>query len=159
HNVPIMLLGNSIATAAFPRLSERLSQNRPDLFRKEFLQILRAMFWMTMPVLVISYFARGYLERIIFGAVEPNVTLIFYYLVVAILFRVIYSMLSRYFYAHKDTKTPLVVSIFPIALNIFLAFNPAKPESYGISGFALAQSISAGCEVAILSLLIIVRDF
>lgn len=157
-HVPVMLLGNSIAIAAFPRLSERLSQNRPDLFRRDFLNVLRTMIWLLMPVLVVSYFARGYLARLIFGDVAPEVSLIFGFLVVAIFFRAIYSMVSRYFYAHKDTKTPLYVSVFAIALNIFLAFNLAKPETYGISGLAIAQSIVAASEVIILSGIILIKD-
>lgn len=159
QNVPVMLLGNAIAIAAFPRLTERLSQNRPDLFRKEFLQILRAMIWMTMPVIVVGYFARGYLARLIFGDASPEVALIFGYLTAAIFFRIIYTMISRYFYAHKDTKTPLLVSIFAIGLNIFLAFNLARADAYGISGLAMAQSITAACEVTILFLVLLTRDF
>jgi len=158
QNVPIMLLGNSIAIAAFPRLTERLSQNRPDLFRKDFLNVLRGMIWVAMPVVVVSYFARGYLARLIFGDQAPQVALIFGFLAISILFRIIYSMLSRYFYAYKDTKTPLYVSIFAIGLNIFLAFNLARPDAYGIAGLAIAQSIVAACEVAILFLIIMVRD-
>lgn len=157
-NVPIMLIGNSIAIAAFPRLTERLSQNRPDLFRKEFAQILRAMIWITMPVLVVAYFARGYLARLIFGEVAPEVALIFGYLTVAILFRIIYSMLSRYFYAYKDTVTPLLVSVFAIGLNIYLAFTLARPDMYGIAGLAMAQSIVAAVEVAILGTVMVIRD-
>ena len=158
HNVPIMLLGNSVAIAAFPRLIERLSQNRPDLFRKEFLQVLRVMLWLTMPVIVVAYFCRGYLARLIFGDVAPEVSSIFGYLVLAILFRIIYSMFSRYFYAHKDTKTPLFVSIFAIALNIYLAFTLSRPSSYGVEGLAIAQSIVAMSEVAILFAVIFKRE-
>lgn len=160
-NVPTMLIGNSIATAAFPRLTERLSQNRPDLFRKDFLKILRVMIWITMPVLVVSYFGRGYLARLLFGDGAPEVALIFGYLTVAILFRIIYSIVSRYFYAQKDTWTPLIVSVFAIGLNIFLAFNLARPQDmggYGISGLALAQSLSAMSEVAILFCVMLARD-
>jgi putative peptidoglycan lipid II flippase len=159
QNVPIMLLGNSIAIAAFPRLTERLSQGRPDLFRKDFLRVLRGMIWLAMPVVVVSYFARGYLARLIFGDVSRQVALIFGYLTISILFRIIYSMLSRYFYAYKDTRTPLYVSVFAIGLNIILAFKLAHPDSYGIAGLALAQSIVAAVEVAILFLIIMVRDF
>lgn len=157
-NVPIMLLGHSIATAAFPRLTERLSQNRPDLFRKDFRNIIRLMIWMIVPVVVVSYFARGYLARLIFGDVAPEVALIFGYLTIAIFFRVIYSMVSRFFYAHKDTKTPLYVSVFAITLNIILAFTLARPEAYGISGLAMAQSITAAFEVIILGSIMVSRD-
>lgn len=159
QNVPIMLLGTAIATAAFPRLTERLSQNRPDLFRKEFLQILRAMIWMAVPVVVVGYFARGYLARIIFGDASPEVALIFGYLTASIFFRIIHTMMSRYFYAHKDTKTPLMVSVCAIGLNIFLAFTLARPDVYGIAGLAMAQSITAAFEVTLLGLIIVARGY
>lgn len=158
HNVPIMLLGNSIATAAFPRLADRLAQKRPDLFRKDFLAVLRTVLWLSAPVVVIGYFCRGYLARLIFGDVAPEVALIFGYLTAAILFRSIYAILSRYFYAHKDTLTPLYVSLFAIAFNVYLAFTLGKPSAYGISGLALAQSIVAMSEVAILLVIMGIRD-
>lgn len=158
QNVPIMLIGTSIATAAFPRLTERLSQNRPDLFRKDFLTILRAMIWLTVPVSIVAFFCRGYLARLIYGDVSREVALIFGYLTVAIIFRIIYAMVSRYFYAYKDTKTPLIVSILAIGLNIILAFSLATKEAYGVAGLALAQSIVAVVEVAILVSIMLWRD-
>ena len=111
-----------------------------------------------MPVVVVSYFGRGYLARLIFGDVAPEVALIFGYLTVAIFFRVIYSMISRFFYAHKDTKTPLYTSVLAITLNIFLAFTLARPEAYGISGLAMAQSITATFEVVVLGSIMVMRD-
>lgn len=157
-NVPVMLFGTSIATAAFPRLADRLAQNRQDLFHKDFFKIMRIMIWIAMPVAVISYFCRGYLARLLFGAVAPEVALIFGYLATAIFFRVIYTIVSRYFYAQKDTATPLFVSLFAIGLNIYLAFNLARPSAYGIAGLALAQSIVAAAEVGILVLVMFFRD-
>lgn len=158
HNVPIMLLGTSIATAAFPRLSARLAQGRPDLFRKDFLSILRAMIWMTMPVLVVCFFCRAYLARLLFGQAAKPVATIFGYLAVAIFFRIMYSIISRYFYAQKDTRTPLLVSIFAIGLNIVLAFQLAHPDTYGIAGLAMAQSLVALAEVVILVIVMLIRD-
>ncbi|HYH75303.1 MAG TPA: lipid II flippase MurJ, partial [Candidatus Saccharimonadales bacterium] len=52
HTAPILLLGTAISTAAFPRLNKRLSQGRPDLFRKDFLRTLRIMIWLTIPVVI-----------------------------------------------------------------------------------------------------------
>lgn len=158
QNVPIMLFGTAIATAAFPRLAERLAQNRPDLFHQDFFRILRLMIWIAMPVVVVSYFARGYLARLLFGDVAPEVALIFGYLTVAIFFRIVYSIISRYFYAQKDTKTPLFVSLFAIGLNIVLVFNLARPTVYGIAGLALAQSATAAVEVVLLFLIMFIRD-
>lgn len=157
-NVPIMLFGNAIATAAFPRLAGRLAEGRPDLFHADFFRILRLMIWLAMPVVVVSYFTRGYLARLLFGEVAPEVSLIFGYLTIAIFFRIVYSIVSRYFYAQKDTKTPLLVSLFAIGVNVILVFNLARPTAYGSAGLALAQSTTAAVEVLLLFIIMVVRD-
>lgn len=158
HTAPILLIGTAISTAAFPRLNQRLSQGRPDLFRRDFLMVLRAMIWVTLPVVVFAYFTRGYLARLIFTNNNAEIALIFGFLTVAIFFRVLYSIISRWFYAQKDTRTPLFVSIFTIAFNIFLAYNLSKPSAYGVAGLALAQSIVAATEVIILMIIMLFRD-
>lgn len=164
HLVPIMLVGTAISTAAFPRLNQRLAQGRPDLFRRDFLQVLRAMFWIILPIAVITYFARSYFARLIYKNIAPEIAVILGFLVGGIIFRTLYSLISRYFYAHKDTRTPLYVSVFVIALNIFLAFTLVKafggasnPQD-AIVGLAMAQSIAATVEVFILLIVMVWRD-
>ncbi|HSX07303.1 MAG TPA: lipid II flippase MurJ [Candidatus Saccharimonadales bacterium] len=158
QTAPIMLIGTAISTAAFPNLANRLAQGRPDLFNRDFLRVLRAMIWITLPVVVVCYFCRGYLARLIFSKGSADISLIFGYLTIAIFFRTIYSIISRWFYAQKDTKTPLFVSIFTIALNIVLASILARPSSYGVAGLALSQSIVAMVEVIVLSIIMLVRE-
>jgi putative peptidoglycan lipid II flippase len=155
---PILLIGTAISTAAFPRLNARLSQGRPDLFRKDFLMVLRAMIWLSAPLVVVCYFARGYLARLIYSQGSPQIATIFGFLTVAIFFRIVYAIISRWFYAQKDTKTPLFVSLFTIALNIVLSITLARPSAYGVSGLALAQSIVAAVEVFILVTIMLFRD-
>ncbi len=157
-NVPVMLFGTAIATAAFPRLADRLAQGRPDLFHRDFFKILRIMIWLALPVVAIGYFTRGYLARLLYGDVSPQVAVIFGFFAACIFFRIIYTIISRYFYAQKDTMTPLLVSLFAIGLNIFLVFHLAKPEAYGAPGLAMAQSIVAATEVVILFLIMFMRD-
>lgn len=158
HTAPILLIGTTISTAAFPRLIERLAQGRPDLFRRDFRMILQVLIWISLPVVIIAYFCRGYLARIIFKAGAPEIALIFGFLCIAIFFRILYTLFSRYFYAHKDTFTPLLVSLFAIALNIVLVFRLARPDAYGASGLALAQSIVAATEVLIMLIIMMWRD-
>jgi putative peptidoglycan lipid II flippase len=155
---PIILLGTAISTAAFPRLNARLSQGRPDLFRRDFLRVLRAMIWIAAPLVIVCYFGRGYLARLIYTRGNDQIATIFGFLVAAIFFRIVYSIISRWFYAQKDTRTPLFVSLFAIALNIFLAIILTRPGSYGVSGLAIAQSIVAATEVLILSSIMLMRD-
>ena len=116
------------------------------------------MVWISIPVVIVSYFSRGYLARIIFARDNRQIAMIFGFLCVAIFFRIMYTIVSRYFYAHKDTKTPLYVSLFTITFNIFLAYNLSKQTAYGVVGLALAQSIVAFTEVAILLAIIAKRD-
>src|SRR5579862_2079297 len=75
QTAPTILIGTAISTAAFPRLNARFAQGRPDLFRKEFLQVLKVMIWITLPVVVICYFCRGYLARLIFANDAPQIAL------------------------------------------------------------------------------------
>lgn len=158
HTAPTLLIGTTISTAAFPRLNDRLAQGRSDLFRRDFLRILRVIIWITLPVVIISYFCRGYLARLIFSRDAPEIALIFGFFAGAILFRTIYTLVSRWFYSQKDTKTPLFVSLFAIALNIFLAYMLSRPTAYDVAGLAIAQSIVAAAEVFVLGSIMVIRD-
>lgn len=158
HYAPIQLIGNAISTAAFPRLTDRLAQGRTDLFRKDFVSVLSTMIWITLPVVIVAFFSRAYLARIIFARSSSEIAMIFGFLCIAIFFRTLYTIISRYFYAHKDTRTPLYVSLFVIALNIYLAWQLSRPEAYGVAGLAIAQSIVAMTEVLILVVIMIKRD-
>jgi len=158
HTAPILLIGSSISTAAFPRLTERISQGRVDLFRKEFINVLRVLMWIAVPTMIIAFFCRGYLARIIYTKGSPQIALILGFLSVAIFFRIIFALLTRYFYAHKDSTTPLIISVFAIALNIILVFTLAREEAYGVAGLGLAQSITSGTEVLVLGTVIYLRD-
>ena len=158
HTAPVLLIGSSISTAAFPRLTERLAQGRPDLFKKDFIGILRVLMWLSAPVVVLVYFCRGYLARIIFTQGSSDIALLLGFLAMAIFFRTVYTLLSRYFYAHKDTSTPLIISLFAIALNIILAFTLARPQAYGAAGLAIAQAIVSGAEVLIIGAVMVMRD-
>jgi putative peptidoglycan lipid II flippase len=157
-SAPTLLIGSAISTAVFPRLANRLAQHRPDLFRKDFLMVLRVIIWIVAPVSVISFFCRGYLARLIFANDSSQISVIFGFLTAAIFFTTIYMIISRWFYAQKDTMTPLLVSIFTIILDIILAYKLSRPSSYGVAGLALAQSIVSALEVIILTAIMVKRD-
>jgi putative peptidoglycan lipid II flippase len=150
HMVPINLIGVAISTAAFPEMSARLSQGRPDLFKTELQTVLRVIIWLALPVATVTYFSRGYLVNFIKNGGDALMAGLLGALAVAILFRSIYHIAARSFYAQQDTKTPLYISLFAIALNIFLAIWFTTSLSMGAYGLAWAQSIVAIIEVFIL---------
>lgn len=150
HMMPINLIGVAISNAAFPQLTEHLGEGRNDLFQKDLRSLLRIIFWMALPVSVVIFFTRGYIVHFIRNGGNQLIAGILGCLVVAILFRTIYHMAARAFYARQDTKTPLYISIFSITLNIILAIVLSMVLKMGAYGLAWAQSTVAVLEVVVL---------
>ena len=150
HMMPINLIGVAISNDAFPQLTEHLGEGRNDLFQKDLRSLLRIIFWMALPVSVVIFFTRGYVVHFIRNGGNQLIAGILGCLVVAILFRTIYHMAARAFYARQDTKTPLYISIFSITLNIILAIVLSMVLKMGAYGLAWAQSTVAVLEVVVL---------
>lgn len=148
--VPINLIGVAISTAAFPKMAERMGQGRPDLFKKELQTVLRVIIWLALPVTVITFFARGYLVNFIINGGDYLMAGILGILSVAILFRSVYHIAARSFYAQQDTRTPLYISFFAIGLNITLAIWFTMSLGLGVYGLAWATAIVSIVEVCIL---------
>ena len=150
HMMPINLIGVAISSAAFPQLSDRLGEGRQDMFQAQLRQVLRVIIWLALPTAVITFFTRGYIVHFIRNTGDPLMAGILGALVIAILFRTIYHMAARVFYAQQDTKTPLYISFVCISLNIILDIVLSMVLDMGAYGLAWAQSIVAGVEVTIL---------
>ncbi|MGE5298672.1 MAG: murein biosynthesis integral membrane protein MurJ [Acidobacteriota bacterium] len=148
--MPVNLIGVAISNAAFPSMTERLAEGRVDLFKQELRQVLRWIIWLALPIAVVTFFARGYIATFIKEGGNVLIAGLLGALVVSILFRTVYHIAARTFYAQQDTKTPLYISLFTITLNIVLAVLFSMQFGWGPYGLAWAQSIVAVVEVAIL---------
>ena len=157
HMMPVNLIGVAISTAAFPTMTEHLANGRQDLFKAQMQQIIRVIVWIILPVAVVTYFGRGYVVSFIKNGGDALIAGLLGALVVAMLFRTIYHIASRAFYAHQDTKTPFYVSVFAISLNIVLAVWFTMSLGFGAYGLAFAQSIVAFVEVIILFVILHMR--
>lgn len=150
HMAPINLIGVAISTAAFPKMTERLGQGRTDLFKSELQTMIRVIVWLAMPVAAITFFTRGYLVNFIKNGGDTLMAGLLGSLAIAILFRSIYFICARSFYAQQDTKTPLYISLFTIALNIGLAVTFISVLNMGAYGLGYAQSVASVFEVVVL---------
>lgn len=157
HMMPISLIGVAISTAVFPQMTERLAVGRKDLFRKELQAALRVIIWLALPTAVIAFFTRGYIVNFISPGGDLTIANILGVLAVAILFRSIYHIASRSFYAQKDTLTPLYISLVAVSLNIALAIWFVLVLKLDVYGLALAQSIVSIIEVSILFSVMAIR--
>ncbi len=150
HLMPINLIGVAISTAAFPSMTETLGAGDTKKFRLELQKIIRVIAWLALPVATVAFFARGYVVSFVKDGGDPLIAGLLGALVVAILFRTVYHIAARSFYAQQDTKTPLYISIISIVLNIALAVWFTQSLEMGAYGLAYAQSIVAFIEVVLL---------
>lgn len=148
--VPINLIGVAISTAAFPKLSERIAQGRPDLFKQELQTVLRVIIWLALPVSAIAFFGRGYLINFIKNGGDSLMAGLLGILSATILFRSVYHICARSFYARQDTRTPLYISIIAITLNIILAVYLSMQLNLGVYGLAYAAVVVSFIEIVIL---------
>ncbi len=153
HQMPVNLIGVAISTAFFPKLTEELGNGDKKEFNDTFRQAMRTIIWISLPVAVIAFFGRGYVTSFIsnIGNNDSNGTIasILGTLCLAIFARSVFHIASRGFYAHQDTKTPFIVSIFAIGLTIILSVW-FYFLNWGVDGLGLAQSLGAIVEIIIL---------
>ena len=157
YNMPINLIGVSIATAAFPQLTERIGAGRKDLFVKELRSAMRLIVWFSLPIAVMMFFCRGYIVSIIDRGGNGMIAMLLGVFCIAIFLRSVFHIMSRSFYAFQDTKTPLVVSLITLAVAICFELWFVFGLHTGAAGIAWGQVIWAALELACLIALILRR--
>jgi len=153
YAMPINLIGVAISTAAFPQMTERIGQGRPDLFARELRAIIRVIIWLAMPVAAIAFLTRGYIVSIIARGGDQMIGMLFGILCLVILLRSVYHIAARSFYAQQDTRTPLLISLISITIAIALALWFVFGLHTGPAGIAWVQVIWAALEVVALFIL------
>lgn len=147
--MPVNLVGVAISTAFFPQLTEELGEGKDEAFRKTFRTALSTIIWISMPIAIIAFFARGYVVSFIKNGGDALISSILATLIISIFAHSVFHIATRGFYAQQDTKTPFVVSIIAVGLTILLAITFTL-IGCGPEGLGWAQSIGAVVEVAIL---------
>ncbi|MBP3899484.1 murein biosynthesis integral membrane protein MurJ [Candidatus Saccharibacteria bacterium] len=149
HQMPVNLIGVAISTAFFPKMTENVGEGKNDEFLATFRTALRTIIWISLPVALISYFARGYVVSFIKNGGDALIASVLGTLVLAIFARSVFHIASRGFYARQDTRTPFIVSIIAVGLSTLLAIL-FTVWGFGPEGLGYAQSIGAVLEIIIL---------
>lgn len=147
--MPVSLIGVAISTAFFPKLTEEIGTGKEEKFRETFRSALSTIIWIALPVAAIALFARGYVVSFIKNGGDPLISSILSTLIVTIFANSVFHIASRGFYAHQDTKTPLIISIIAIGTTVLLAII-FSILNCGPEGLGWAQSIGTLLEVVIL---------
>lgn len=152
--VPVGLFGATIAQAALPILSRESSKGEMELFKITLLTTVHQILFLSLPAAVILIVLRIPVVRLVFGASQFNwndtvlTGLTVAYFSLGLTAHALVLLFVRAFYALKDTKTPVLVSLVSVSLNITLSFIFIKllkmdVWSLGLS-YAITTNISLG---------------
>ncbi len=126
--VSIGIFGIAFATAVFPSLSRAFAKKENDSFSKDFSSTFSRVLFLIIPLSVLFFILRAQIVRVIlgtgaFGWVDTRLTAaalgIFS---ISIFAQSLIPLVSRAFYACRDTKTPVLISLASIFLNIIFSF-------------------------------------
>ena len=164
--VPIALVGISIATASFPTLSRKALAEDKKEFIGQLKQDLKRTIFLVVPFSILVFLFRNEIVRLILQAGQFSALNVLQtgrvlgFFTIGVWGQSIVPTLSRAFYALRDTKTPVALSIISVAVNILLAFYFTRfglaGWQMGVEGLALAYSF-AGILNAVLLLVFLKR--
>lgn len=154
QTMPVVVLGTSFATAIFPTLAKKISADETEEFSSYLNQTLRVMGYLLIPSTVIFILLRAQIVRLILGSGKFNwddtkmTALTLGFLSLSILAQGLIPLLSKAFYALKNTRTPMYISIITVIFSVSLAFPLAR--SMSVAGLALAFSLGSYLNLIIL---------
>jgi putative peptidoglycan lipid II flippase len=158
--LPQGIFAQSVATAAFPTFSAQAARHQRAEMRSTLSATLRAVLYLTIPAAVGLLVLRGPLVEIVFqrGAfTEGSTEMVAWalgFFVLGLPAHALVEIVVRAFYAMHDTKTPVMIGVAAMGLNVALslafiaAFQSAGWMPHG--GLALSNSIATTAEMAVL---------
>jgi putative peptidoglycan lipid II flippase len=158
--LPLGIFGMAVSTAAFPTLAENVARGRMDRVRDSILETVRSILFMSIPsaiglivlglpiIQVLLQHGRYSLSM----AQSTAVPLAFFALGLPALAAV--EILTRSFYAMRDSTTPVVISVgqfvFKIALSLLLINVAIWGSQWGMGALAFSTSLAGTLEAGIL---------
>ncbi|MGE5557197.1 MAG: murein biosynthesis integral membrane protein MurJ [Bacillota bacterium] len=145
--VPLGLFAAAISTAFFPTLSRLAAREQWDQFKNTLALGVRFIFFITVPAAVAFMVLRYPIVRLLFegqkfssGDTEMTAYALLFYSLGLFAHGAI-NLLPRGFYSLKDTVTPVLITIFTVALSIILNLIFLRYTGLKHGGLALSFSI------------------
>ncbi|OAI42159.1 hypothetical protein AYO38_03175 [bacterium SCGC AG-212-C10] len=155
--LPLAIFGMTISTAVFPTLAENMADDALEQMRRTISRALRAIMFLTIPATLGLVMLREpvtvtLLQRGEFSSLDAAVTasaLGWYCL--GIIPQAGIEIHSRAFYARGDTRTPVLLAVAAVLLNLVLS--AALWSRFEMEGLAFAVSASSWLEWGVLYVL------
>ncbi|MBA2265528.1 MAG: murein biosynthesis integral membrane protein MurJ [Chloroflexi bacterium] len=149
--IPVGVIGVSIAVALFPTLSQDAALGRIGEIRRQVVNAVRVLVFVAAPLTAIMIVLREPLTSVFYqyglfsqSATERTASTLLFF-AIGLVGHIVVHVLTRAFYAMQDTKTPVAWAIVAVAINVPLMAMLVGPM--GVEGLALALSIAAVLEV------------
>ncbi len=129
--IPIGLIGTPFALAAFPTFSKLVSSNNYYDFKEKLRNTISKILFFVVPLSVILFILRAQIVRLVLGTLGAQrfdwvATRLTAASLGAFCFGIfavsLIPLLARAFFSLQDTKTPAIVSVVTVIINISLAF-------------------------------------
>jgi len=152
--MPIVIVPYALGIVLFPYFSELAIARDRDRSVRMLLQAVKMLLLVLVPIAVIFVVLRVPIVRLLFerGQFDSHSTQItssaFMYYSFGLLSFAVEAILVQFFFSLSDTKTPVVVGIFCVCLNILLTYMLIGPLKH--NGIALASTLSKTLKVGIL---------
>jgi putative peptidoglycan lipid II flippase len=154
--MPQMAIAQSAAIASLPTFSAQVATKQMDAMRRSLASTLRAVLLLAIPATVGLILLRRPLIEVLYERGEftaRSTDLVAWALLwytAGLVGHSLVEILSRAFYAHQDTRTPVIVGALAMGLNIVFSFLFSNIFSrigwMPHGGLALANSLATGLE-------------
>ena len=156
--LPVSLFAVSIGVSSFPVLGELYLQKKRNEFREVLTVITSRVLLIMLPLTVFMILLRAQIVRLIlgYGLYDWNATrrtlTVFGILCVSLIAQGLIPIFARAFYAKEETKTPVIIGVLAIVLNIIVAVSIIKHAA--LLGLAIAFSVSSILHCAALAIML-----
>ena len=149
--IPVGVLGVSVAIALFPTFSRDAALGRIADIRRQLSTSLRILIFVAAPLTAVLIVLARPIAAVFFqyglftddAADRTAAALVFFS--IGLTGHIVVHVLTRAFYAMQETRIPVLWAIIAVAINVPLMAILSGPM--GVEGLALALSISASLEV------------
>ncbi|MFA5948100.1 MAG: murein biosynthesis integral membrane protein MurJ [Candidatus Gracilibacteria bacterium] len=158
QSIAVSLFGVALSTAAYPYLTEFAASNDKISYTKNIQNSIQKILFFTIPSMIgVIFLTKPIIEIILsggkFDSNSVNITaLILFFFAFSIPFESMTHILSRAFYALKNTKTPMYVNLTGMVIIGLITFYIAP--KYGVKWFSIGFSIGMITQVILLIILL-----
>lgn len=152
--VPIGIFAVSFAVAAFPSLSESFVRGDDKEFNHVLVKTMVNILFFALPISAMMLVLRAQITRVVLGSghfdweatrLTANTLGLF---AVSIFAQSLTPLFSRAFYARHNTKTPVLIGLFCLAVNVLLSYLFGK--HFGVLGLSAGFAVSSILNCAML---------